>query len=212
MKRRITAALAGLVVTAALAGCSTGSTADRKETPEAKSSVDADAFPVTIDHAFGSTTIEQEPQRVATIGWAEHDFVLALGVVPVGASRQDWGANSAASSPWFDEKLAEIGADAPTRYADADGIAFDAIAQLEPDVILSTYWNMTKKDYRRLSKIAPVVAFPEAGFTTTWQESLELIGKALGRSTAAQELAEATDQAVAKTAAEHPELAGKTFL
>src|SRR5262245_63429953 len=43
---------------------------------------DPDAFPVTIEHKYGSTTIEEEPERVAVVGLTEQDALLALGVVP----------------------------------------------------------------------------------------------------------------------------------
>ena len=36
-----------------------------------------DAFPVTIEHKFGSTTISEEPQRVVSIGFSEQDPLLA---------------------------------------------------------------------------------------------------------------------------------------
>ena len=64
----------------ALAGCSTGPR-DTAASSSATSStaVDAAAYPVTITHAHGSTTIEQTPTRVATIGWADADVVAALG-------------------------------------------------------------------------------------------------------------------------------------
>ena len=39
---------------------------------------DADAFPVTIEHALGKTTIEEEPKRVATLGWSDQDHAVAL--------------------------------------------------------------------------------------------------------------------------------------
>ena len=105
------AALAGL----ALTGCATGST-EASETPDSVTSADAEAFPVTIDHAFGSTTIEKEPQRVATLGWSDQDNALALGVVPVGATKLTWGGNDAGSSDWFDATLEESGADAPVLH------------------------------------------------------------------------------------------------
>ena len=73
-------------------------TADDAAEPTATTSVDADAFPVTIEHAFGETTIEAEPTRVATLGWTDQDSALALGVVPVGATKITWGGNEAGST------------------------------------------------------------------------------------------------------------------
>src|SRR5262245_7020964 len=121
--RTVLAPMAGLALGASvLAGCSTGST-EANDTPESESQsqVDADAFPVTIEHAFGETTIEEEPTRVATLGWTDQDAVLSLGVVPVGATKLTWGGNDAGSSDWFDAKVEELGAEAPVRYDDADG-------------------------------------------------------------------------------------------
>lgn len=46
--------------------------------------VDGGAFPVTVEHRYGSTTIPSESQRVVTVGLVDHDAVLALGTVPVG--------------------------------------------------------------------------------------------------------------------------------
>ena len=71
--------LGALVVTAlalALAGCSsaaTGSTgADAPASAGATGATGdtAAAFPVTVPHAFGSTTVEKKPTRIATVAWA----------------------------------------------------------------------------------------------------------------------------------------------
>ena len=67
---------------------------------------ETDAFPVTIEHAFGSTTIEKEPQRVATLGWSDQDHVAALGVVPVGATKITYGGNRSGSTDFFDATCA----------------------------------------------------------------------------------------------------------
>ena len=44
----------------------------------------------------GATTIPREPTRVVTVGLSDHDYVLALGVVPVGLT--DWYGDSTAAS------------------------------------------------------------------------------------------------------------------
>src|SRR5699024_5849734 len=66
-----------------------------------------DQFPVTIQHAFGETTIEEDPQRIATVGWTDQDMVVALGEVPVGSVLIGWGGNEDGSSDWFDEGVEE---------------------------------------------------------------------------------------------------------
>ncbi len=196
-----------------LAGCSTGST-EAKDAPEAgtTSQVDADAFPVTIKHAYGETTIEEEPTRVATLGWSDQDAVLSLGVVPVGATKLTWGGNDAGSSDWFDAEITELGAEAPVRYDDADGAPIEEVAKLAPDVILATNSGITEEEYQKLSKIAPVVAYPEAPWITPWQTSLDMVGQALGRSTLADEVESETQATIDDAKAEYPQIQGKSLV
>lgn len=206
----------GILAAAAVSGlaaCASGS-----QTPAANSTVASDAeadpgaFPVTIAHAFGDTTLDRAPSRVATIGWTDQDMVLALGVVPVGATALTWGGNAAKSSDWFDAALAEAGGTQPVRYDDTNGTPVEEIAKVTPDLILATNSGITADDYAKLSKIAPVVAFPDQPWVTSWQDSLKMIGQALGRNTAAEEIRTATDKVIADGKAQYPTLAETTFV
>jgi iron complex transport system substrate-binding protein len=202
-------ALAGLTLTA----CSTGSTVATDDPRiEDGSSAEAGAFPVTVEHAFGETTVEQEPTRVATLGWSDQDAVLSLGVAPVGATKLTWGGNDAGSSDWFDAEVDELGADAPVRYDDADGAPVEEIAKLAPDLILATNSGITEKEYDRLSRIAPVVAYPDAPWTTPWQTSLQMVGDALGRSDLAEQVTEETAGEIAAAREEYPQLQGASLV
>ena len=204
---------AATLLVAALTGCSTGSTdstASESE-PTATTSADADAFPVTIEHALGETTIESEPTRVVAVGYAEADYPLSLGVVPVGADKIEYAGNENASSDWFDEALGEIdGAEQPTRFSTADGVPVDQIVKLQPDLVTATQSGMTQEEYDQLTEAGiPVVAYPEAPYNTTWQESLEMVGQALGRSELAAEVQAETEQVIADTAARVPAARGR---
>ena len=46
------------------------------------------AFPVTLEHKYGSTTIDAAPERVISVGYSEQDPLLALGVAPIAI--RDW--------------------------------------------------------------------------------------------------------------------------
>ena len=215
MKRTLAGPVAlATVLVAALAGCSTGSTSDTGTAPEptATTTADADAFPVTIEHALGETTIESEPTRVATLGWTDHDHALALGVVPVGATKITWGGNEAGSTAWFDAAIEEAGVEAPVRYDDADGAPIDEVAELAPDLILATNSGITEAEYAKLSKIAPVVAYPEFPWTTDWRTSLEMVGEALGRTALADEVEADTDAMIEEAKAANPELQGAELI
>ena len=60
------------------------------------------ALPVTIEHRYGSTTIEDAPERVVVAGLREQDALLALGIVPV-ATTEWYGDHPGAIFPWAKE-------------------------------------------------------------------------------------------------------------
>ena len=166
-----------------------------------------DAFPVTIEHAFGETTIESEPQRVVSVGFAEHDIILALGVTPIAV--RDWyGDQPYATWPWAQDVLG----DAQPEVLPSGELNFEQIAALEPDLILGISSGMSDSDYATLSEIAPTVTRVDAAkaFGIPWREQLEITGRALGRSEEAAEVEAATDELFAAARAEHPEFEGQT--
>ncbi|MBB1511585.1 iron-siderophore ABC transporter substrate-binding protein [Tessaracoccus sp. MC1627] len=207
---RVAGAVAAVL---ALSACSTGPSATTdgatsSATGSDSASTASDAFPVTVTHALGETVIEAEPTRVATIGWTDHETLVSLGVVPVGAVEITWGGNADGSTDWFDAAVAELGGEQPTRYDDSAGAPIEEIVALEPDLILATNSGLTQEEYDTLSKVAPVVAYPEAPWSTSWQDSLELVGEAVGRSDRAAEVEAETSALLEDAGAEYPEIAG----
>jgi iron complex transport system substrate-binding protein len=198
----------------ALAGCSTGAVGAAASPSNAAAD---SSFPVTVEHAFGKTTLPAAPQRVATVSWVNADVALALGVVPVGMARDEWGGNANGSTPWKDAALEKAGASigsakAPVQYSETDGINFTEIARTSPDVILAAYSGLTQEDYDKLSSIAPVVAYPDVPYGTPWQDSTLLIGKALGKEAQAEQLIADTEAAVKAAADKYPQISGKSFI
>lgn len=169
-----------------------------------------DAFPVTIEHAFGETTVEADPQRVVTWGWGSTDAALALGEVPVAIPLAGYGGNEDGVLPWVAEELEEQGADTPVLLPDTDGIPFEQIAAADPDVILAVYSGITAEEYETLSAIAPTVAYPDQAWSTPWRDVVRTVGTALGDPEGAEQVVADADAAVAEAARAHPELAGTT--
>lgn len=68
---------------------------------KASGTADAPAFPITIEHAFGKTVIEQEPERVVCLAWSNMEAPLALGIAPVGYSAPNYGlVDENGTWPW----------------------------------------------------------------------------------------------------------------
>ena len=211
MRRTRTALVALAAASLLLAGCATSSAP--ADAPAADGGASSDAFPVTIDHAFGETTIDSKPTRVATVSWGNQEAALALGVVPVGMPAVTWGDDDGDGIlPWVEDKLDELGAETPVLFDEAEGIDFEAVADTQPDVILAAYSGLTQQDYDTLSKIAPVVAYPDVAWGTSWQDLTIINGTALGLETEAEALVDELTTHLADLTGAFPEIAGKTSL
>ncbi|OYR13367.1 periplasmic binding family protein [Brucella thiophenivorans] len=179
----------------------------------AASSNSDQTYPIVIKHAFGKTTISKKPQRIATVAWANHEVPLALGVIPVGMAAANFGDNEGDGLlPWVSERLKELGADKPVLFDEGDGIDFEAVAATSPDVILASYSGLSQSDYDTLSQIAPVVAYPEAPWSTDWRDMIRLNSAGMGMSNEGDALIKKIDADIAKTISEYPHLKGKSAM
>ncbi|GAA1147569.1 ABC transporter substrate-binding protein [Microbacterium natoriense] len=199
--RAITALLTAALAAAALTACAPAS-----ESGGAAPAGDSDAFPVTVEHAYGETTVPAQPTRIVSVGMTEQDTLWALGLEPVGVT--EWyGGHDFASWPWADDAR---GDSEPEVLTTSDGLDFEAIALLDPDLIIGTNAGLTKEDYERLSEIAPTVAhsadYPM--YFEPWDVQTLQIGEATGLLDEAQKLVDDIDQQFADAAEAHPEFAG----
>ena len=173
----------------------------------------ATAYPITIEHAFGTTVLEAKPERIATVAWANHEVPLALGVVPVGFARANFGDDDDDGLlPWVKAKLDELGAETPVLFDEGDGIDFEAVAATEPDVILAAYSGLSQADYDTLSQIAPVVAYADYPWSTDWRDMIRLNSAGLGMAAEGDALIVDIEGEIADALANHPELKGKSAM
>ncbi len=211
--RRFTAAAA---LVSAIALALTACNAADSQTPDSADPNNANGtqvFPVTVEHALGTTTIEQAPERVATVAWANHEVPLALGVVPVGMARANFGgAEETGMLPWVEERLEELEAETPVLFDETDGIDFEAVADTEPDVILAAYSGLSEEDYTLLSEIAPVIAYPEATWSTSWRDVITYNASGLGMAEEGEQLVSDLEAEIEDTMAGHPDLVGTTTM
>jgi len=171
---------------------------------------DEPSYPITIEHALGTTVIESRPERVATVQWANHEVPLALGVVPVGMAAANFGdPDGDGVLPWVSDKLEALGAETPVLFDENDGIDFEAVADTRPDVILAAYSGLTEEDYATLSEIAPTVAYPTAPWATAWRDMIRLNSAAMGMAAEGEQLIAEIEAEIEAEVAKYPELAGK---
>ncbi|HET6507734.1 MAG TPA: iron-siderophore ABC transporter substrate-binding protein [Baekduia sp.] len=207
-RRGLLLGAAGTAAAVGLAACG-GSDGGAASSAAGGTSDAAGAFPVTVKHTLGETTIPTAPKRVVTYGYTDQDPALALGTVPVGTLRwiPQWKRGV---GEWAESRLG----DAKPKQFSGDQIDFEGVASVRPDLILIVNYALPKGDYDKLSKIAPTVptvgGYPD--WSVPWQAVTEQIGRALGRPAQARKLVADAEARFAKAKADHPSFAGKEVL
>ncbi|MEU9332294.1 iron-siderophore ABC transporter substrate-binding protein [Streptomyces sp. NPDC048290] len=141
------------------------------------------AFPRTVTHFQGATEIPAAPTRIAALSTGQLDDLLTLGLVPTATTRADNAGlvpdYLTDAFPQYKERLDGM-TDAGTRSAPN----LETLAAAKPDLILAN--DSLGELYPQLSKIAPTVV--TAGNGINWKRDLLLVGEAVGKGQAAQEL------------------------
>jgi iron complex transport system substrate-binding protein len=157
-----------------LAGCAPEPTAATDATGESAGTHD-------VEHARGTTAVPDEPQRVVTLEPLELDTAVAVGIEPVGAAV----ASNVAGAPAY------LGADGVEPVGTVPEPDLEAIAALEPDLILGTEARHSEL-YEQLSAIAPTVFIETQA--DPWRDNAMLIGEALGREEEVADLLSKVDE------------------
>lgn len=209
-RRRVLAASIALALAPALAACGDDSEGSSGSDSPTTSAAEEGAFPVSIEHKFGTTEITEKPERVVVVGLTDQDALLALGVVPVGVTYWYGDKDLGGIYPWAEEAIGD--AERPELLDNTNGVEVEAVAALQPDLIIGQYAGITEKEYDLLSKLAPTVVQPGdyADYGVPWDEATLTIGKAVGQPEAAQEVVDEVRAQIDDAAAAHPEFAGKS--
>ncbi|MCX5388979.1 iron-siderophore ABC transporter substrate-binding protein [Streptomyces sp. NPDC006482] len=207
------AAVAALALAACGGGTEKSGSSSSPSAPASATPADgagsSSAFPVTVAHKYGSTTIDKEPKTVVTLGLSDQDAVLALGVKPAGSV--DWFKEQPYGKwPWTKDKW---GSTKPVIVGERDEYNIEKIAALKPDLVIAQYSGMKKEQYDTLSKFTKVVAQPKehADYAAPWQVMTRQIGKALGKGAETEKLIADIDTRFKAVRDKHPEFAQKTL-
>lgn len=146
-----------------------------EETAKMGTTAKAGEFPRTIKHAMGETELKSRPTRVVVLDVGELDNVVSLGVKPVGYAPTE----GSVGIPSYLKKDAGN----PENVGTINSLNLEAIANLEPDLILGSELRAAKL-YPQLSQIAPTVFSIRPGFT--WKENYLLNAAALDRTAEAK--------------------------
>ncbi|ARI55992.1 MULTISPECIES: iron-siderophore ABC transporter substrate-binding protein [Streptomyces] len=213
-RRRLAAALSVAALgVGLLTGC--GTETEGKKSDDAPAAASG-AFPVTVEHAFGSTKVEKAPQRVVSVGYTDDQAILAFGIKPVGMVDQYPNPVGQVPDintqwPWVKDKWGDTRPEVVMKNGDA-GPNFEKIASLRPDLIIAVYSEVDQAAYDKLSKIAPTVGRTKAEkepFSAPWQDNAVHIAKALGKESEGKELVKGIQDQLAAAKEANPDFANQ---
>lgn len=161
--------------------------------------------PGTIEHALGSTVLEETPTRIVVLEWTYAEDLLALGIQPAGVADVDGYRKWLNVEPELAADVTDVG----TRQEPS----LETIVALEPDLIIGVQFRH-EPIYDDLSDIAPTLIFnpyPGEDGPNQYEEMRETflaIAKAVGREQQGQEVLTELDTTLA---AAQEELAGAGY-
>ncbi|MEE3850354.1 iron-siderophore ABC transporter substrate-binding protein [Gordonia sp. LSe1-13] len=196
LRAPLVAATAALI--ALVAGCSAPS--------EESSDSSAPYTPVTIEHEYGSTTIDNRPERVVTLLTNWTDTLAALDI-PITAEFKEQGyAGPNNEFEWTPEHESEVKV-----VGSLSSLDISEIAAYEPDLILAGYLGDERR-YEQLSGLAPTIPVMQEGATVdTWEDIATTTGQIFGVEDEAEALVTDTNERIEQFKSDHPDAMGKTF-
>lgn len=188
LRSLIPVVLAG--TTAVLAGCA----------PAAET-----ASGTTFDTEFGTIVVPERIESVVVLeGRRDLDIVLALGLPLAGYPFEGPDTGIELTLP-LEEELAAARAEGAEDLFLAGEIDIEAIAAVEPDLIISRGEDV-EPIYEELSAIAPVLPVSTHGDGVPWQEDLLRIAALTGTEERAQEILSTYEARLAEVKQEHADL------
>ncbi|MFT4042388.1 MAG: iron-siderophore ABC transporter substrate-binding protein [Gordonia sp. (in: high G+C Gram-positive bacteria)] len=166
----------------------------------------ATQYPLTLKTAWGQTTLEKRPERIAVVNsyGTDVELLASIGVTPVLAP------DTFERSVWTLDALPKK-VETVYPFDESKPYPYEAVAAAKPDLIIVTAEDIGAQAYQRLSTIAPVLAAPTSKDTVaSWQDRLTQIGQALDLSDAAKGVIANYDKYFADVRAKNPKFAGLT--
>lgn len=184
IKAAALAAASALTLTACSGGASDTTTAT-PSTP--KTTASADAFPRTVKHSSGETTITSKPASIVVLDMAALDTIDALG-----AGEFVTGTAVASVPTWLKDdkgidysKVANVGS-----LKEPD---MEAIAKLKPDLVV--VGNRSKSFYEEFSKNFTTIDMTHSwktdDYSATVPQNVQMLAKAIGADKEGSAAAEA---------------------
>ncbi|WP_297009397.1 ABC transporter substrate-binding protein [uncultured Corynebacterium sp.] len=166
---------------------------------------DAASWPVTVDHEYGTSTVNEKPERILVMHGGGIDPVISLGLDPV-AMLEIPGQEG--NMPWLDD-IVDWPAD-PDLVT--DNIAnLEAAAHYDPDLIIVADRYADEARWKELEAIAPTLAYDWPADGPAWPQILDGVAKATGTGDKAAEITADYEARVAEVKEQFPGIDTLTY-
>ncbi|WP_432533787.1 ABC transporter substrate-binding protein [Kineococcus arenarius] len=193
-RRAVLAGASGFALLA-LAACSGGDGQAAQPSPAASTSTAPAARTITTEQ--GAVEVPGDPQRIVVLSGSLAGYLFALDAPVVATDTRVLGVTDLEGGfppAWSDEATAQ----GTTALPAGEELNIEAVAAAGPDLIIGGGQGITavqaQEAYEELSALAPTVLVPTT--TTSWQEQLELVAEATGRTDGVDALVDAYDAKV----------------
>lgn len=158
----------------------------------------------TIEHAFGTTKVPNDPQRVVALGYTDVEVLLSMGVVPIGFTDFFGTGLNEWARPLVGEK-------SPESWELTGGVPLEKIIELEPDLVIASD-ALDRPNYDRLNAAVPTVGpfKKNAAFGTPWRDHTRRTAKAVDRVARGEIVITDLEERYAEVKAKHFEFLDKT--
>lgn len=181
LRNMLAIAVAGLLT---LSGCGAKYEAQHKTPEEGNASISI------TDSRGKAVNLDKPAEKVVTLEWSVTEYAVALGINPVGVADPKGYTEWDTAVPLKNE---------PKDVGIRNEPSVDAIAALEPDLILADMSSIPDTQMATFEKIAPVAVFNSAttdGLIDLLKENQKKVGTLTGKDTEAEKLAEEYDSTV----------------
>jgi iron complex transport system substrate-binding protein len=196
--------MVALVLLGSVTACGGGSGSSADGGPGSESEAAGAGGPVTIEHKYGTTTLDHTPERIVSLDNQWTDVLTALDAPLVGAALDpqiDGGRY-----PWQDGIPDDV-----EDITVTDKIPFEAVAALHPDLVVITWGAQDQNDYDMLSAIAPTIPLLGDEQVDSWQDIARVAGEVLGEPGRGEQLVTESEERTAQISEELPGIGGHTF-
>lgn len=163
---------------------------------------------VTVEHVFGTTTLDGTPERIVATSGQWVDALLEFGIQPVAYLSAGSMGDERGLYPWQQDVTADAVALDDVSLLTGGDLPVEQIASLQPDLVLGSWLVDSEADFDTLSAVAPTVAPLSDTGVDRWDEQVRVLGEILGRSDDAEKIISDREAEIAEAAL--PGLAGRT--